>query len=200
MSAESFDPLSYENLGQSISRAMDEQPLTPLMEISPFNGAGIYALYYAGHFEPYSRVAESNRLNPGSQAIYIGKAESDRTRKATPTVSAEEVGDKLFRRLNDHRKSILAAENLNIDDFQARYLVVSPTWVPLAEMIALREHSPLWNRTIDGFGNHNPGAGRRNSRRSSWDTLHPGRPWAKDLQEGISIEAIAENIRRHYTS
>ena len=35
-----FDPLSYENLGISISRALDEQPVVPLTEIKRFHGAG----------------------------------------------------------------------------------------------------------------------------------------------------------------
>jgi len=42
--------------------------------------------------------------------------------------------------------------------------------------------SPLWNRMLDGFGNHDPGAGRYNQQRSPWDVVHPGRPWAAKLK------------------
>ena len=66
-----FDPLSYENLGISISRALDEQPVVPLTEIKRFHGAGVYALYYTGDFPAYERIALANRENPGTWAIYI---------------------------------------------------------------------------------------------------------------------------------
>ncbi|HEX40441.1 MAG TPA: Eco29kI family restriction endonuclease, partial [Phycisphaerales bacterium] len=42
--------------------------------------------------------------------------------------------------------------------------------------------APLWNRCIDGFGNHAPGGGREKQQRPAWDVLHPGRSWAEKLQ------------------
>jgi hypothetical protein len=41
---------------------------------------------------------------------------------------------------------------------------------------------PLWNYSLDGFGNHDPGAGRYNQQRSPWAEIHPGRPWAARLR------------------
>jgi len=38
--------------------------------------------------------------------------------------------------------------------------------------------NPLWNRLLDGFGNHDPGKGRYNQMRSAWDVVHPGCSWA----------------------
>ena len=38
---------------------------------------------------------------------------------------------------------------------------------------------PVWNSTVDGFGNHDPGSGRYQQAKSDWDVLHPGRKWAK---------------------
>ena len=40
---------------------------------------------------------------------------------------------------------------------------------------------PVWNSIVDGFGNHDPGAGRRAGMVSRWDVLHPGRAWASSL-------------------
>ena len=45
-----FDPLEYKNLGESIVRAMNEQPIHSLDNLEKFEGAGIYALYYTGDF------------------------------------------------------------------------------------------------------------------------------------------------------
>jgi hypothetical protein len=39
-----------------------------------------------------------------------------------------------------------------------------------------------WNVLIDGFGNHDPGGGRYNQKKSSWDVIHPGRTWAEKLK------------------
>lgn len=50
---------------------------------------------------------------------------------------------------------------------------------------------PLWNKLIDGFGNHDPGKGRHAGLRPRWDVLHPGRPWADRCQ---SREETAEQI------
>ena len=176
-----FDPLSYKNLGASIARALDEQPLEILDNLPRFDGAGIYALYYSGFFEAYEPLAKMNREKPGSWAIYIGKADADATRKADPTAAPAEVGPKLWSRLQNHRKSIEAAVNLDPRDFLIRRLVVSPTWVPLAESIALRLHSPVWNSVLDGLGNHDPGKRRYDGLKPRWDHLHPGRPWADKM-------------------
>jgi hypothetical protein len=48
----------------------------------------------------------------------------------------------------------------------------------LGESLLIQRHRPVWNSVIDGFGNHDPGAGRRKGAMPSWDTLHPGRSWA----------------------
>jgi hypothetical protein len=63
-----------------------------------------------------------------------------------------------------------------------------------AELI--RRYAPLWNSTIDGFGNHDPGAGRREQAKSEWDVLHPGRPWV-EKQTGIppDLEDIKQRLK-----
>lgn len=46
------------------------------------------------------------------------------------------------------------------------------------EASLIRQYKPIWNNTIDGFGNHTPGKGRFKQAKSDWDVLHPGRKWA----------------------
>lgn len=193
-----FDPLSYENLGASIVRAMEEQPVCPLPELRKFNGAGIYSLYYSGDFGLYARISEANRREPGSFPIYIGKAEAENARKGDPALTPDRVGPKLFNRVMNHKRSIEAASNLAVEDFHVRVLTVEPTWVALAEIISLRRHRPLWNVKVDGLGNHDPGAGRRNGARPRWDTLHPGRAWAELLAAHPDAgESLAETVLKY---
>ena len=180
--SETFDPLSYRDLGASIARALDDQPLELLDNLPRFEGAGIYALYYSGPHPAYAPLAEINREMPGTWAVYIGKADADATRKGDPTAVPSEVGPKLWSRLQNHRKSIDAAVNLDTRDFFVRHLVVSPTWVSLAESIGIRLHHPVWNSYLDGLGNHDPGKGRYEGMKPLWDHLHPGRSWATKLK------------------
>ena len=49
---------------------------------------------------------------------------------------------------------------------------------------------PVWNLCLDGFGNHDPGAGRRQGEASWWDTLHPGRRWASQLRLTVADRSL----------
>jgi hypothetical protein len=82
----------------------------------------------------------------------------------------------------EHAESIRQTSKSEIADFKCRYLVVDDVWIPLAESMLIRRFQPLWNVLIDGFGNHDPGAGRHRQKKSPWDVLHPGRAWAEKLQ------------------
>ncbi|MDN6478191.1 Eco29kI family restriction endonuclease [Corynebacterium variabile] len=195
-----FDPLSYENLGESITRALDAVEPVKLTDLAKFPGAGIYALYYLGDFEPYRLLAEVNRNEETgpTKAIYIGKAEAENSRTGkTDQTSDAGAKPKLYDRIQDHRKSIEAAVNLDVEDFMVRALTVAPTWIPLAEVVSIRVHSPVWNSiTVGGLGNHNPGSGRAKGKRSPWDTLHPGRSWAADIPDGKATQdEVAQGVR-----
>lgn len=96
--------------------------------------------------------------------------------------------------LSEHRKSIEQVANLEIGDFWCRYLVVDDIWIPLGESLLIQRHRPIWNSLIDGFGNHDPGAGRHKGARPNWDTLHPGRSWAERCAPSKLSE---EQIRHH---
>ena len=97
-------------------------------------------------------------------------------------------GKALFKRLNEHAKSIEQAANLDVQDFFCRYLVVDDIWIPLGESLLIEKLAPVWNRCLDGFGNHDPGSGRYAQERSPWDVVHPGRTWASRCAENKRSE------------
>ena len=188
-----FNPLDKKNLGDSVAEAMLNTPVHPLPP-SPFIGAGIYALYYNGSFMPYRLVSEANSNEKYLQPIYVGKAVPAGARKGGFGLGAD-PGIVLQRRLVEHAESISQAKNLSLDDFRCRYLTVDDIWIPLAESMLIEMFSPVWNRLLDGFGNHDPGSGRYNQQMSPWDTLHPGRDWATRLKPNTSTsEQIAERV------
>lgn len=175
-----FNPLDKRNLGESVADAMLLQPVGNLPP-EPFIGAGIYALYYTGSFVLYGEIADRNRDSAFRWPIYVGKAVPAGARKGGFGLG-EDPGQVMYRRLCEHAASIEQASNLELSDFSCRFLVVEDIWIPLAESLLISMFSPLWNRKIDGFGNHDPGKGRYNQQRSPWDVIHPGRPWAEKLQ------------------
>jgi hypothetical protein len=175
-----YNPLEKENLGKSVADSLIKQRPTPLGSIERFAGAGVYSIYYTGFFDPYSKLGEWNSsVNDLKIPIYVGKAVPTGGRKGNvdPEISAK--GTALYSRLEEHRKSIEQASNLEIDDFWCRFLVVDDIWIPLGESLLIQRHRPIWNSLIDGFGNHDPGSGRHKGARPNWDTLHPGRVWAE---------------------
>jgi len=187
-----FDPLDLENLGDSIARAIGAQQAEPLGALPDFEGAGIYAIYYQGDHPAYTLLVESNKTAEDPHPIYVGQAKAPGGRKG---VSISEAKSALRNRLRQHARSVDAVTNLRIEDFEARWLVLDPVWVNLGESVLLRRHSPVWNSLLEGFGNHNPGRGRHAGVRSWWDTLHPGRTWADNLQPSPrDPEAIARDV------
>ncbi|HDO1385699.1 TPA: Eco29kI family restriction endonuclease [Aeromonas veronii] len=189
-----FNPLDKKHLGESVGQAMLRGRLVPLATLERFEGAGIYAIYYTGSFPAYAALSTANQNEKFTAPIYVGKAVPKGARKGGSLDLPP--GTVLFERLNDHRKSIEAANNLDIDDFYCRFLVVEDIWIPLGESLLISKFSPIWNQLIDGFGNHDPGKGRHAGQKPRWDVLHPGRNWAERLQprpetsEQIAAEAI----------
>lgn len=192
-----YNPLDKINLGASVAAAMLESHVHPLGGLEPFFGAGIYALYYTGSFEAYSPLAEKNMDGKFLEPIYVGKAIPPGARKGTFGLDAE-PGQALYRRLRDHAESVDAAENLRIEDFYCRFLVVDDIWIPLGESLLIAKFSPIWNKLVDGFGNHDPGSGRYAGMMPRWDVLHPGRSWAKRCsQRTESNELILKEVENY---
>lgn len=137
----------------------------------------MYALYYEGRLPFHSGVSGGDARQP----IYVGKAVPTGARKGGAS-GKPSSGKELHNRLCEHAKSVEQAKNLDLGEFHIRYLVVEPVWIALAERFLIDRFQPLWNTTVDGFGNHPPGRGRSNMRRPRWDIVHPGRAWAAELE------------------
>lgn len=196
---ESFNPLAMENLAHSIVTRMMETAPTPLDSIPRFRGAGVYAIYYAGPFPAYEMLALAN-AEQLEVPIYVGKAIPPGGRRGLD-VGSHTTTHALADRIRQHGTSVRSASNLDIVDFSARWLVIDDIWIPLGESALIREHKPVWNALIDGFGNHDPGKGRINGLRPRWDTLHPGRPWAANYPaRSEAPSAIEQEIREYLRS
>jgi len=200
MTGGTYNPLDKLNLGKSVAEALLDQKDHPLSEIPAFDGAGIYVIYYFGEFPLYKPLAQANGQAP-RWPIYIGKAIPSGSRRGANLFS-ETKGRWLYNRLSEHRDSIVSVEkqspdNLKVSDFRAKFLIVDDIWIPLGESLLISTFKPVWNRVLDGFGNHDPGSGRYSGLRPLWDSLHPGRGWAMRCRE--RPESIDE-IERKVTS
>ncbi len=165
-----FNPLDVSNIGVTLAIELLQQPGHTLPPEHKFPGAGIYAIYYHGPFEPYAPVASANaeRLRI---PLYIGSAVREGAKlgfKSTP-----ERGARIHSRLQDHASSIRQANNLDINDFSCRYLVLDDAFILLAESVLIGIFRPIWNGM--GFGSKVVGVFRMGGSASPWDTLHPGR-------------------------
>jgi hypothetical protein len=176
-----YNPLDKKNLGVSVADALLAQPIGPLPPSDKFLGAGIYALYYSGNYSAYKAIGQADEDGKPTIPIYVGKAVPAGARKGGFGLDIP-AGAVLYNRPAEHAESIQGAKNLDIQHFACRYLVVDDIWIPLGESLLIEMFSPVWNRVIDGFGNHDPGKGRYQQQRSPWDVLHPGRTWAERLQ------------------
>ncbi len=192
MSGPIYNPLDKVNLGKSVAQALLDCQSQALANLIPFDGAGVYAIYYSGTFAPYEHLAKLNRSSDPKAPIYVGKAVPEGARKGG--AAGEPVATRaLHRRLQDHAKSIAAVPNLNVADFSCRYLVVDDIWIPLGESLLITTFSPLWNLAIDGFGNHDPGGGRYGGLAPRWDILHPGRSWAAKCKPRAETGTLIES-------
>lgn len=188
-----YNPLDKKNLGESVSEALLNSGIHR-MPPEVFTGAGVYAIYYTGNNPLYKKLAEINKDNQFKCPIYVGKAVPPGARKGGVGFNSE-TGKSLYSRLCQHADSIIAANNLNINDFYCRYLVVDDIWIPLAESMLISRFKPVWNCALDGFGNHDPGKGRLAGMKPPWDCVHEGRTWAERLMSNaISKEELENKI------
>jgi hypothetical protein len=191
-----FDPTDPATAGRVVALTLVAQARHPLSVIPDFYGAGVYAIYYKGDFEPYRPLAGTDH------PIYVGKADP-----VNPSAKdAVAQGVKLSDRLGDHAKSIRkAATTLNIEDFDCRFLIVQSGFQKSAEDYLINMFKPIWNsetKICFGLGKHGDSSDTRGNKRSPWDTLHPGRAWADASSEnqkppGLIAEQIREHLERH---
>ncbi|RKH78641.1 Eco29kI family restriction endonuclease, partial [Corallococcus praedator] len=124
----------------------------------------------------------------------VGKAIPPGGRKGVNPLGSV-PGRFLHGRLREHAESIAAARNLDLADFQCRYLSVDDIWIPLGETLLIAKFRPVWNLVLDGFGNHDPGSGRYGGLMPLWDVLHPGRAWATRCQpRPETAETLARRV------
>ena len=191
MTVEPYDPLTYDNLMAGMVLHFERQSLEPLDTKEVVSGPGIYSLFYSGPMVSYQPISGSEK------PIYVGKAVPPGSRRGE---SVDESKPVLRGRIREHSRSIGEVRNLEVSDFSCRYLAVVSVWITLAERFLIDYYRPVWNLRLDGFGDHDPGSGRRNSQRSWWDTLHPGRKWADRLAIGRKVEDAEELVAKFFSS
>lgn len=182
-----FISRKFEKILKNAVVHLSDSPRHPFRDLGEIYGNGVYAIYHDGPYHLYDWVAIDN-----SSPIYIGKAVPRGWRSSR-------VGNpdsfNLYKRLSDHRNSISQAENLSVANFSYKYVILNPDLIASVEAEAIRAFSPMWNSAIEGFGNHNVGRNRLGQEKSEWDVLHPGRPWA-DQMNGPDSDEVEERIRR----
>ncbi len=189
-----YNPLDKKNLGEQVMLALLQEPVHDLPP-SKFVGAGVYAIYYHGDFDSYKPISLQNQNDKYLAPIYVGKAVPEGARKARRD-AADNQGFALYKRLNDHAKSIEAATNLRLSDFKCQFMAVDEIWISLSETILIERFLPLWNCLLDGFGNHAPGKGRKDMLMPAWDCYHSGREWARHLKPHIKTrEQLDAEVR-----
>lgn len=191
-----FDPTDPKTAGRVVALTLVAQDKHPLAEIPNFYGAGVYAIYYRGAFEAYTPLSGTDH------PIYVGKADPE----SQAAKDAVGQGNKLFGRLSEHAKNIArATSTLDVADFDCRFLVVQTGFQTAAEDYLIDFFKPIWNsetRICHGLGKHGDNAGTRGNKRSPWDTIHPGRPWATATAENqfppeVILTQIAAHLTRH---
>lgn len=190
---EVFNPLDKTHLAESVSDHLLKRPIVQLPPPEKFLGAGIYAIYYIGEFPAYQKIVQTVSSDAKAVPIYVGKAVPAGSRKGGYGLGAD-PGEVLFKRLSEHASSIEFARNLNLADFRCRYVLVDDIWIPLGESLLIERFKPVWNICVGGFGHHDQGKSRRGQMKSAWDTLHPGRPWAENVEQ--PNPKTAEDISR----
>jgi hypothetical protein len=176
---------------------------TPVHSLPPpevFTGTGVYALYYIGSNPLYRKYAELNRLAYNCP-IYVGKAVPKGWRQSRISDNILIQSRELYNRLREHSKSITVASGLALDEFACRFIIfegAGSDMIGTIEAALIKLNRPLWNVSMDGFGNHDPGKGRYEQAKSDWDVIHPGRSWAEKCN-GIhrNESIILSNIERH---
>jgi hypothetical protein len=195
-----FRSPKFKSVVEEAVKFFESTPVHPLPPPDTLVGAGVYALYYLGDFDLYAHITSRNSKEV-CFPIYVGKAVPPGSRTGFK-VSQNETAD-LFRRLNEHTNSLTQAKNLNAHDFRCRFMtfgLVERDLIAPVESALIRMYTPLWNaKVLHGFGNHDPGRGRYDQRRSRWDILHSGRTWASRMENlAASEEDIIADVKAFF--
>lgn len=192
---------AFAELVKDAVRFFNGTPVHALPPSERFEGTGVYALYYTGCASPYAKYVELNRLEY-RYPIYVGKAVPKGWRQARISDGDGVSSKELHSRLREHARSITQGLGLALEDFYCRFVIFEKEgsdMIGTIEAALIKLNKPLWNTAVDGFGNHDPGSGRYEQAKSSWDVLHPGRVWAEKCN-GVAVNGLAvlANIERHF--
>ena|SRR6266508_1901616 len=192
---EPYNPVDKQNLAEGIVRRISLHPAHRLPPNDRFLGAGVYLLYYIGDISFYAAIAAQNIKGKFATPIYVGKADPHGTQKGTGL--NPKPGAVLYERLRSHADRIRATQNLKVDHFYFRIVVLDHVWIRLGEAGLIDHYRPLWNAVLTGFGSKIPGKRRQRQQRSAWDTLHPGKGWPELLSEGKhKAEALVKQVEK----
>lgn len=176
----------------------------PIHKLPPsfnFAGTGVYGIYYKGDFEHYSPLTKFNDAE-FTHPIYIGKAVPKGWRQSRNSADLDTKTNELSSRLRQHARSIDIVLNLNLSHFYCHFMILdsnSSDMIGTLEASLIKKYRPLWNSSLDGFGNHDPGSGRYEQAKSDWDVLHNGRLWAEKCKgKHNDFEVILRNINSHF--
>jgi len=163
---ESYDPLSTEQISNTICAMFERQPLVSMVhEIPRFDGAGLYALYYRGESVPLYLPLSELQI-----PVYVGKGAASNSATGAKATAWRPVYD----RLRKHRRSMEEA-GLPLREFRFRALLLPDVHANLGENGLRVGYQPVWNHTLTGFGGNEQGSSTRQSKKSKWDTVHDGR-------------------------
>ena len=199
----SFDPADPDTAGRLVALALIAQDRVPLGRVARTYGSGVYAIYYRGDHPLYAPISGTET------PIYVGKADPETPHARTP----REQGARLFGRLKDHHRMIKTVSDyalsnsrphpLRVEDFEVRRLVCATNAQLVAEKHLIAMFRPIWNNEVGicwGISKHGDSATTRANKRSPWDVIHPGRPWAmaESLDDKASPEVISQRIADHF--
>jgi len=149
-----FSSPGYQSI---VDQAVEFFGKTPVHSLPPpvnFPGVGVYAIYYFGEFECYQHLVVANRKQCRFP-IYVGKAVPRGWR--TGRVHTSDNEQHLYSRLREHERSIAHGAGFVAGDFRCRFVILGEMETDLISSIEsrmIRKFDPLWNTTVDGFGNH----------------------------------------------
>ena len=176
--------LDFEEIIKDTLRFFNGTPVHNVPILEKFHGTGVYAIYCITKKGIYKNFHQINRTS-FDLPIYVGKAVPKGWRQARKNNSKEGLSFALHNRIKDHSRSIQLGAGLELDDFFCRFMILEgkeSDLIGTVEAALIRAYHPIWNTTIDGFGNHDPGSGRYEQAKSDWDVCHPGRKWAEKCQ------------------
>ena len=133
---------------------------------------GVYLIYYVGETSLYETLVNRSVDRP----IYVGMSQSD-----------------ILLRLIVHRRRITRARDLQLEDFEVRFMIVDiEYYAPAIEGALINFHNPLWN---DGKVKFN--FGNANAKNNNWKKYHVSR---NKSTKAKMIELVRNNYQEGSTS